>query len=97
MATGSITPDEVRRIAHLARLTLTDDEVVRLSHDLGRILEYVSRIAEIELPSGEGGDPARGVDLRDDAIEPSLEFPSIESCAPAMERRHFVVPKVVGP
>ena len=99
MVNGPITTDEVRRIAHLARLTLTDDEVVRLSLDLGRIIEYVSRIAELEL-SGDGGTDdaaADGVGLREDVIEPGVALPSIEPCAPAMERRHFVVPQVVGP
>jgi aspartyl-tRNA(Asn)/glutamyl-tRNA(Gln) amidotransferase subunit C len=37
-------PDEVRRIAALARIRLTDDEAASLAKDFARILEYVDRL-----------------------------------------------------
>ncbi len=94
---AAISTDEVRRIARLARLTLDDAEVVRLAEDLGRILEYVSHIAELELPAGEVVPEGSTADLRDDSPRPGLAREQVEANAPAMERGHFIVPRVVGP
>lgn len=45
----AITPAEVRRIAHLAHLDVTDDEVTRLTRELGKILAYVKQLEELDL------------------------------------------------
>ncbi|HXR74446.1 MAG TPA: Asp-tRNA(Asn)/Glu-tRNA(Gln) amidotransferase subunit GatC [Bryobacteraceae bacterium] len=42
-----LTTEEVRYVADLANLRLTDEEVVRMSHDLGQILTYVEELSEI--------------------------------------------------
>lgn len=103
--TRTITPDEVRRIADLARLTLADEDVQRLADELGRILEYVSRLEELELDadaaSGAECEPAAaapaGSTLREDEPRPSLPREAVERAAPRMEQGFFIVPKVVGP
>jgi aspartyl-tRNA(Asn)/glutamyl-tRNA(Gln) amidotransferase subunit C len=43
-----LTTDEVRYVADLANLRLTDDEIVRMSHDLGGILTYVEQLSELD-------------------------------------------------
>ena len=48
MAVGN-SPDEVRHVARLARLSLTDEELERLGEQLGAILEAVSKVAELDL------------------------------------------------
>jgi len=45
----AITREEVLHVAKLARLELTDDEVVRLTRELGAILEAVSKVSELDL------------------------------------------------
>ena len=45
----AITREEVLHVAKLARLELTDDEVERLTGELGAILEAVSKVAELDL------------------------------------------------
>ncbi|HUQ21631.1 MAG TPA: Asp-tRNA(Asn)/Glu-tRNA(Gln) amidotransferase subunit GatC [Gaiellaceae bacterium] len=45
----AITREEVLHVAKLARLELTDDEVVRLTGELGAILEAVSKVSELDL------------------------------------------------
>ena len=45
----AITREEVLHVAKLARLELTDDEVERLTGQLGAILEAVSKVAELDL------------------------------------------------
>ena len=46
---AEITPDEVRRVARLARLELTDDEVAKFQEQLSAILEAVSTVSELDL------------------------------------------------
>ena len=45
----AITREEVLHVAKLARLELTDDEVERLTLELGAILEAVGKVAELDL------------------------------------------------
>ena len=45
----AITREEVLHVAKLARLELTEDEVVRLTEQLGAILEAVSKVSELDL------------------------------------------------
>ena len=43
-----LTEKEVRYVANLANLNLTDEEIDRMVHDLGSILEHMDRLAEID-------------------------------------------------
>jgi aspartyl-tRNA(Asn)/glutamyl-tRNA(Gln) amidotransferase subunit C len=43
-----LTENEVRYVANLANLSLTEEEVGRMVHDLGGILEQMDRLAEID-------------------------------------------------
>lgn len=43
-----LTTEEVRYVADLANLRLTEEEVVRMSHDLGQILTYVEELREVD-------------------------------------------------
>jgi aspartyl-tRNA(Asn)/glutamyl-tRNA(Gln) amidotransferase subunit C len=45
----AITPEEVRHVARLARLELSDEEVARFQEQLSAILEAVSKISELDL------------------------------------------------
>ncbi|MEJ7735104.1 MAG: Asp-tRNA(Asn)/Glu-tRNA(Gln) amidotransferase subunit GatC [Polyangiaceae bacterium] len=44
-----ITPDEVRAVARLAHLEIGDDELPRLTRDLGQILGYVAQLSELDV------------------------------------------------
>lgn len=43
-----LTTEEVRYVADLANLRLTEEEVVRMSHDLGQILTYIEELNKID-------------------------------------------------
>jgi aspartyl-tRNA(Asn)/glutamyl-tRNA(Gln) amidotransferase subunit C len=43
-----IPPEEVRRIAALANLEFTEEEIGRFSRDLSRILEYIDQLKEVD-------------------------------------------------
>ena len=58
-----ITPDEVRELALLARLALSEQEVARMTGDLGAILTYVDALRELDTTGVEADDPRRPVRL----------------------------------
>jgi aspartyl-tRNA(Asn)/glutamyl-tRNA(Gln) amidotransferase subunit C len=92
-----ISPDEVRRIAALAKLDLAPDELERMQRDLGRILELVDQIGEIDLAgAGERESGARSAPLRPDDPRPSLDHDDVAASAPRFLHGHFVVPRILG-
>ncbi len=64
----AISSDDVRKLASLARLKLTDDEVERLKGEIGSIVEYVSAVQKIELPEVPDASPYLELEnvMRDD-------------------------------
>ena len=68
-------PDEVRRIASLARIRLTEDESRALAGDFGRILEYVGRL--------RARDEADGVEPLVHAVPAKEPAASLREDAPA--------------
>ena len=64
----TISADDVRHIARLARLELTDQEVARFQDELSKILEYVAQLEAVEAgPVAEPPSPDQP--LRDDVVE----------------------------
>jgi aspartyl-tRNA(Asn)/glutamyl-tRNA(Gln) amidotransferase subunit C len=97
---SALTTEEVARIAHLARLALTGDELELFSRQLTSILEYADQLREVDT---SGVPPtshplALTAALRDDERQPSL--PRTEALAGAPEsdtgRGLFKVPRVLG-
>ena len=56
MSEHHLTPDDVRKVAKLARLSLPDDKLSRLTTQLESILHYIDKLAEVET---SGVEPAR--------------------------------------
>lgn len=97
MPTAVIEPAEVRRIAELARLTLSDQEVDKLAFELGAILEYVAKLEELDIA---GVPPtAHAVDLpatlREDEVNDGLPVDSALGGAPERIGDGFGVPKII--
>ena len=93
-----LTPDDVRRVARLARLALADDDLARLTPQLESILEYVAKIGEVDVAGVEPmahALPLANV-LREDVVEPSLPIERVLQNAPETDGRFFKVPKVLG-
>lgn len=66
----TFTLEEMYRLAELSRLELTEDEAQKRMQELGRVLEYVNRLAQIDvngIPEG-GTSPDRQVWRRDVAL-----------------------------
>ena len=93
----SIDKDEVERIAGLARLSLTPEELARYAGELQRIVEYVTQIQECDTEGVSAEiDPAQTENvLRDDAPVPSLKREDVLKNAPDTDGKHFRVPPVL--
>ena len=92
-----ITIAEVRHVAALARLDLPEGELPRLAGEMGRILEHVARLPELDtrgIPPTSSALAVAGVAREDDA-RPCLPQAEALRNAPAAEAGMFLVPKVV--
>jgi aspartyl-tRNA(Asn)/glutamyl-tRNA(Gln) amidotransferase subunit C len=89
----SLTPDEVRHIAHLARLGITDDDVERFSGQLSAILDYFEQLRKVDT---ENVPPtAYAMDLhnvmRSDDPAPSSDPEDVLANAPQRDDSYFRV------
>lgn len=93
----TVSPDEIRRLAALARLALDDDEVARAAEELDSILGHFAALAAIapaaDAPPHASRPPAS---LRPDEVrfDPLLRPP--EEVAPAWAEGFFVVPRIAA-
>ncbi|QDU71845.1 Asp-tRNA(Asn)/Glu-tRNA(Gln) amidotransferase subunit GatC [Mucisphaera calidilacus] len=93
-----ISASDVRHVAKLSRLSLSDDEVATMTDQLGSILSYIQKLSELDV---EGVEPmAHPLDLtnalREDVEEPGLATDRALMNAPASDPPFFEVPKVLG-
>jgi aspartyl-tRNA(Asn)/glutamyl-tRNA(Gln) amidotransferase subunit C len=92
-----IEPADLAHVAALARLALSDDEIVSMSRDLEQMLEYVATLDRLDT---EGVPPtAHGFELAtplrpDQPVEP-LDPELVVANAPEREGTAFLVPKVL--
>jgi aspartyl-tRNA(Asn)/glutamyl-tRNA(Gln) amidotransferase subunit C len=94
----NLTPDAVKRVAKLARLSLDEAAVSRLTGQLGSILDYVNKIGEVDVTGVEPlahALPVHNV-LREDVPGPALPLDKVLQNAPDAEAPFFKVPKVIG-
>jgi aspartyl-tRNA(Asn)/glutamyl-tRNA(Gln) amidotransferase subunit C len=90
--------DEVRYVARLARLDLTDDDVTRYAGQLSGMLEHFADIDELDLSDVEPMTqpiPLENV-LRADIVQPSVDREEVLAAAPAAEDGRFRVPSILG-
>ena len=93
----SVDTATVRRIAHLARIAVADEEVEHLRGELNAILAFVEQLSEVKV---DGVDPMTSVTpmamkKRSDEVTDGGIADDIVKNAPAREDHFFVVPKVV--
>jgi aspartyl-tRNA(Asn)/glutamyl-tRNA(Gln) amidotransferase subunit C len=93
----SVDAEIVRRIAHLARIAVADEEIEHLRGELNAILDFVEQLREVDV---EGVEPMTSVTpmemkKRADEVTDGGIADDIIKNAPAHEDHFFVVPKVV--
>jgi aspartyl-tRNA(Asn)/glutamyl-tRNA(Gln) amidotransferase subunit C len=94
----SLTDNEVRKLALLARLELSDDEVAKVRPELESILGFVERLSQLETDDIEPMTTALDVDnrWRDDVVVAGLTNDEALANAPSHDGQCFLVPPVLG-
>jgi aspartyl-tRNA(Asn)/glutamyl-tRNA(Gln) amidotransferase subunit C len=87
----------VRRIAHLARIAVAEDEVAHLEAELNAMLAFVEQLAEVDVAGVEPMTSVIPMQLkqRDDKVTDGDIAADVVRNAPASEDHFFLVPKVV--
>lgn len=94
----AITESDVRHVAMLARLALTDEQVVTLTAELDSLLGHIDELRRLDL---EGVEPtahplAMTNRTRDDVVRPGLAREDALRNAPETDGTAFVVPAITG-
>ncbi len=88
---------DVERVARLARLELSEEELELYTRQLGDILGYVEQLNDADVegvePLAHGSHGANA--FRNDVVRPSLEREKALGGAPDSDGWHFRVPKVI--
>ena len=87
----------VKRVAHLARIAVTDEEAARMEGELNTILGFVEHLSEVNV---DGVEPMTSVTpmamkKRADVVTDGSKAEDIVANAPDYTDNFFVVPKVV--
>lgn len=88
---------DVRDVARLARIELTDEETATFQSQLGRVLEYVEQLGRLDVSEVEPtahANPVFNV-FREDAPHPGLERTAVLANAPHAANNLVVVTKVI--
>jgi aspartyl-tRNA(Asn)/glutamyl-tRNA(Gln) amidotransferase subunit C len=93
----SVDAATVRRIAHLARIAVAEDEIEHLQGELNAILTFVEQLSEVDVAGIEPMTSVRPMEMkkRADVVTDGGIPDDIVRNAPATEDHFFVVPKVV--
>jgi aspartyl-tRNA(Asn)/glutamyl-tRNA(Gln) amidotransferase subunit C len=93
----SVDAPTVRRIAHLARIAVADDEVEHLRGEINSILAFVEQLSEVDV---EGVEPMTSVTpmimkKRPDVVTEGGDADAVLQNSPARQGNYFAVPKVI--
>ena len=93
-----IEREEVRKVSHLARLKLTDEEEKEFTTQLNSILEYFEQLSELD--TTDVAPTTRAIEVtnvtRPDELQPFGEREALLSAAPDQDGDFFRVPKILS-
>lgn len=93
----SLGPEEVKKIAHLARLAVSEQDVAEYARNLSNILGMVDQMSAVDTqgiePMAHPMDAAQR--LREDAVTEQNQREKYQSIAPSVEAGLYLVPKVI--
>jgi aspartyl-tRNA(Asn)/glutamyl-tRNA(Gln) amidotransferase subunit C len=93
-----IDKEQVRKVAHLARLELTPEEEEQFTTQLSSILDYFEQLSELDV--SDVPPTARAIDVsnitRPDQLQPFSDRELILESAPEQEGDFFKVPKILN-
>lgn len=90
----SVTPDDVRHVARLARVGLDDARIPSLVRELNGILGHMDVLQQVDLSGVSSSDTQAGAPLRDDDLPSDALQRAREDFAPAARDGFFLVPRL---
>lgn len=92
---ATVTPEEIRELAMLARLSLDEEEVTQFSAQLADILGYIGKLREVDVSNVPEflSERQEQSSLRTDEASDALSSEAALGCAPKTRGRLVVVPK----
>ena len=96
---SSISKEEVARVAALARIALTEEEIEQFASELAVISEAVAKVSEVaspDVPATSHPIPLANVWREDVVAPPSVDREEVLSMAPSAEDGKFKVPQILG-
>lgn len=92
-----ITKKDIQKIAGLAKLKLSEEDLERYTNELGNILGFVEKLNELKLDNVEATSHAVSVTnvFRDDKVDQSPVCDQALKEAPAVQGNMFQVPKII--
>ena len=93
----SVTPEDVRKIARLARIAVPDERLAPLAKELTGILGWIEQLNEVDITNVEPMASAvrQPLPMREDEVTDGDKPADVLANAPRAEGGFFVVPKVV--
>jgi aspartyl-tRNA(Asn)/glutamyl-tRNA(Gln) amidotransferase subunit C len=94
----AVTKKDVEKIAELARLKFTDEELENFTPQMNEILSYMDKLNELDTENVKPlSHPVEQTNVfREDELKPSISTEDALKNAPAKDDHHFRVPKVIG-
>jgi aspartyl-tRNA(Asn)/glutamyl-tRNA(Gln) amidotransferase subunit C len=96
---ADLTTDDVLKLATLARLQLSDDEVAEYQRELGAILKYVEHLDDVDVSGLEPTSQVTGltnVSRADEIIDYGYEPLDLLKNVPAVEKNLIKVKRMIG-
>jgi aspartyl-tRNA(Asn)/glutamyl-tRNA(Gln) amidotransferase subunit C len=91
-----MTTDEIKGLAHLARIAVTEEEVAEYAHDFESILGYVAQINELDIADIDVPQLQVNIAREDANATPAETFSGVMiTGAPASEKGFYKVPKIL--
>ena len=93
-----ITKEEIKKIASLSKIDISNDELDNYSNQISKILEYMSILKEVDTSKVDNSSNSiieNNQFLREDKVEDSLSRDEVMKLAPESDGVYFMVPKVI--
>lgn len=93
----SLTPEDIKKIAHLARLSLAESDLAQNSEQLSKILNFIEQMNQVDTANSEPLAHPLDISQRlrpDQVTEPDLRD-KYQKIAPEVEAGLYLVPKVI--
>jgi aspartyl-tRNA(Asn)/glutamyl-tRNA(Gln) amidotransferase subunit C len=94
----AVTKKDVEKIAELAQLKFSEEELDSFTPQMNEILNYMEKLNELDTENVEPlSHPVEQINVfREDELKPSITTEDVLKNAPAKDEQYFKVPKVIG-